>query len=218
MRGLKRWAALLGIISLLTVVILAGSGFALAQWDDQPSEEEDGGSGDGFPSLTPQDIIDYIVDWLQGDDPAPPEEDEVEDPVSDEEQSPAAQEPEMEEVPPADTTSPTPQSDPESEPRETDKETPKEAADPAQALQEGLEERVEYMGSISGCKFLDANCNGCRDEGEPGIAGVGIHLEDGCKDWCAITAEDGSYAFTGLEPGSYEVEVIEKTVPAGHFH
>ncbi len=80
------------------------------------------------------------------------------------------------------------------------------------------EEEEPELGSISGCKYLDANRNGCRDAGEPGIAGVGIRLEEGCDTWKAVTAEDGTYTFTGLLPGTYEVEVIESTVPEGHFH
>jgi len=72
-------------------------------------------------------------------------------------------------------------------------------------------------GTLSGHVYFDANDNGVREAGESGIAGVTVTLT-GVDDHgspvnqAQQTAADGSYAFTGLRPGSYS---ITETQPAG---
>lgn len=71
---------------------------------------------------------------------------------------------------------------------------------------------------VSGYVYVDANDNGRRDGGETGIGGVTIRLVP--RDTLApqstietVTAADGSYSFTNLPPGLYDI--IEVTQPAG---
>uniref|UniRef100_UPI0035687585 SdrD B-like domain-containing protein n=1 Tax=Neptunomonas sp. TaxID=1971898 RepID=UPI0035687585 len=53
----------------------------------------------------------------------------------------------------------------------------------------------------------DLDGDGVQDAGEPGIAGVLVDLKDatGAVIDSTTTAADGSYSFTGLEPGTYSV-------------
>ena len=72
-------------------------------------------------------------------------------------------------------------------------------------------------GTKSGTKFVDTNGNGQRDEGEPGLAGVEIHLF-GTTGLGAdfhehdTTDADGAYSISA-PPGSY---TACETVPAGY--
>jgi LPXTG-motif cell wall-anchored protein len=230
LQGLKKWCVFLGVLTLLAMALLAGIGFTFPGSDSHPGEEN-GEAGDDTPLITAEEILDYIRDWLDGDESgddggaeAPDgEEEEVpgeeagETPGVGDETAPGEEDPEAGATPPDDTPSSGEDGSPGAKPLDKNSGGKTEVNDPADTLHE-LEEAVREPGSISGCKYLDSNLNRGRDDGEPGIAGVGIRLEDGCKTWHAITAEDGSYAFTGLEPGSYEVEVVERTVPEGHFH
>ncbi len=69
-------------------------------------------------------------------------------------------------------------------------------------------------GSICGKKWLDGDEDGAKDPGEPGMQGVTIELrKDGSKIAETVTGADGSYSFTGLEPGIYSVREI---VPSGY--
>ncbi len=72
--------------------------------------------------------------------------------------------------------------------------------------------------SVSGFVYRDDNDNGRRDAGEPGLGGVTMRLVP--RDTIApinpieiITAADGSYSFTTLPPGRYDI--IQVTQPAG---
>ncbi len=71
---------------------------------------------------------------------------------------------------------------------------------------------------IHGSKWNDLNGNGKWDTGEPALSGVTVYLDannNGVLDAGEIsttTAADGSYAFTGLAPGTYTVAEV---VPAG---
>jgi fimbrial isopeptide formation D2 family protein/uncharacterized repeat protein (TIGR01451 family) len=64
--------------------------------------------------------------------------------------------------------------------------------------------------SLAGFVYLDVGDDGVRGAGEPGLGGVMITLE-GTDDLgspvleTTATAADGSYAFTNLRPGTYEV-------------
>ncbi|MGL5859008.1 MAG: SdrD B-like domain-containing protein, partial [Angustibacter sp.] len=70
---------------------------------------------------------------------------------------------------------------------------------------------------IGGNVYVDANRNGTQDPGEAAIAGVTITLTGTDRFGNPIrrtttTAADGSYRFTDLPPGTYE---IRQTQPAG---
>ena len=72
-------------------------------------------------------------------------------------------------------------------------------------------------GTKSGTKFDDLNANGQRDDGEPGIGGVEIHLFGTDNRGNAVhmhtnTANDGTYSFSA-PPGSY---TACETVPDGY--
>jgi hypothetical protein len=66
---------------------------------------------------------------------------------------------------------------------------------------------------IEGTVFLDANLNGQRDEGEPGLGNVRVLLEMEQEDGTyatvksQITARDGHYLFAALAPGKYRVRL-----------
>jgi uncharacterized surface anchored protein len=83
---------------------------------------------------------------------------------------------------------------------------------------------AEYQpGSIGNLVWHDLDTDGVVDEGEPGIGTVEIslYLVTGgnlASEPTAVTYTDGlgSYLFTGLEPGTYQVEVTATTgVPTG---
>ncbi len=81
-------------------------------------------------------------------------------------------------------------------------------------------------GSIGDTVWIDLNGDGVQGPGEPGIAGVGLVLYDAGPDGLCGTADDiakantvtdanGKYSFSGLAAGTYCVDVIDATVPAG---
>jgi len=67
-------------------------------------------------------------------------------------------------------------------------------------------------GRITGYKFLDANKNSLMDEGEEGMAGVTILLNDG--EDSVVTPASGYFEFTDLDADTYKVS---EEVPAGYF-
>lgn len=74
-------------------------------------------------------------------------------------------------------------------------------------------------GKLSGFAYVDGNNNGVKDPGEVGIPGVTITLTGtptggSSITLTAMTADDGSYSFTGLTGGKYE---ITQTQPATMF-
>ena len=76
----------------------------------------------------------------------------------------------------------------------------------------GLQIKPASLGSTV---FLDANRDGLLDNGETGVAGVTVELLNAAgTSILATTTTDsnGTYAFTGLTPGAYEVEFL---TPAG---
>ncbi len=72
---------------------------------------------------------------------------------------------------------------------------------------------------ISGIKFVDLDGDGVRDEDEAPQAGVTIYLDANnngeldAGEVSTVTAEDGSYAFSGLDAGIYTVREV---LPAGY--
>jgi serine-aspartate repeat-containing protein C/D/E len=68
---------------------------------------------------------------------------------------------------------------------------------------------------VSGVKFLDANGNGARDSGEPGLAGVEIHVADENGVLLnGLSGADGSFQICGLTVnGAFRVS---ETVPSGY--
>ncbi|MCK9994727.1 MAG: hypothetical protein KAH56_00435, partial [Candidatus Krumholzibacteria bacterium] len=59
-------------------------------------------------------------------------------------------------------------------------------------------------GSIGGMVFNDLDGNGVKDDGESGIAGIGVTLSGAFED-TAMTDDDGNYLFADLTMGAYTV-------------
>ena len=61
--------------------------------------------------------------------------------------------------------------------------------------------------TISGVKFYDTNENGVQDSDEPSIPGQPVTLiQNGIEIANVTSGEDGSYTFSNLAPGNYEVD------------
>ena len=79
-------------------------------------------------------------------------------------------------------------------------------------------------GEIHGMKWLDENGNGLQDQGEPGLEGWTILLENAAGTVISTTTDaQGNYGFTGLSSSQYTVtEVIQpgwtQTYPSSGFH
>jgi hypothetical protein len=72
-------------------------------------------------------------------------------------------------------------------------------------------------GSISGSVRDDPNGNGATDSGELGLGGATVGFDtngDQALDVTTTTADDGSYSFTGLAAGTYQVSEL---LPPGFF-
>jgi uncharacterized repeat protein (TIGR01451 family) len=67
-------------------------------------------------------------------------------------------------------------------------------------------------GFVLGKIYADCNRDGEQNEGEPGVAGVRVWLEDGTY---AITDGLGKYSFYGLAPRTHVAKIDPATVPAG---
>jgi uncharacterized repeat protein (TIGR01451 family) len=67
-------------------------------------------------------------------------------------------------------------------------------------------------GIVIGKVFNDLNENGRQDDGEKGIQGVELWLEDGTR---ITTGEDGKYSLPEVIPGQHVVRVDNHTLPAG---
>ena len=73
-------------------------------------------------------------------------------------------------------------------------------------------------GSIAGVVFDDADDDGLRDAGEAGLANVRVYIDansnaifDSGTEASVLTATDGSYAFTKLLAGTYNVRSVVAT-------
>ncbi len=73
------------------------------------------------------------------------------------------------------------------------------------------------VGSLGDRVWLDADGDGVQDGGETGINGVTVNLRDSGGNLLAtqVTAGDGNYTFANLAAGTYTVEVVATTLPAG---
>src|SRR5690606_5205012 len=69
---------------------------------------------------------------------------------------------------------------------------------------------LQARGVIQGVVFDDFNGNGVQDSGEAGVGGVVVSQSTGVT---ATTSLDGSYRFSNVAPGSYNLNVA---VPAGY--
>jgi uncharacterized repeat protein (TIGR01451 family) len=74
---------------------------------------------------------------------------------------------------------------------------------------------LQPPASIGDRVWSDTNQNGIQDAGEPGVGGVTVTLRnaDGAVVATTTTADDGSYLFPGLAPGTYTVTF--SGLPAG---
>ncbi|MEF7613164.1 SdrD B-like domain-containing protein [Aquincola sp. MAHUQ-54] len=65
---------------------------------------------------------------------------------------------------------------------------------------------------VLGTVFADCNANGMPDDGEPGVPGVRLLLQDGST---AVTDASGRYSFYGLRPRTHVLKVDGTSLPAG---
>lgn len=77
---------------------------------------------------------------------------------------------------------------------------------------------VDNTGLIGDTVFGDVNTNGVQDLGEPGLEGVVVVLYDAATNALdtAITDASGQYQFPGLADGTYWVQVLTNSLPAGY--
>jgi hypothetical protein len=71
---------------------------------------------------------------------------------------------------------------------------------------------------LSGVVFADTDGDGVQDSGEDGISGVQLELRDDADAVVTVvtTGADGSWSFTGLEPGTYSVVELNQPL-TGHI-
>ena len=67
-------------------------------------------------------------------------------------------------------------------------------------------------GTITGRVYIDENDNGCQDEGENGIEGVKIILENSVF---VTTGIDGKYSIPDLPGGFHVLELDDWSLPPG---
>ncbi len=73
------------------------------------------------------------------------------------------------------------------------------------------------LRTIGDLVWIDEDGDGDQDRGEPGIPGVKVDLKNQGGTLVATTYTDmnGEYIFTGIENGTYTVELDETTLPTG---
>ncbi|NNF56078.1 MAG: DUF11 domain-containing protein, partial [Acidimicrobiales bacterium] len=71
-----------------------------------------------------------------------------------------------------------------------------------------------FPGSIGDFVFEDTDGDGIQDGGETGVGGITVNLLDGSGTQISTTttAGDGSYSFTDLAPGDYQIEFVPSGV------
>jgi hypothetical protein len=67
-------------------------------------------------------------------------------------------------------------------------------------------------GTIIGKVYIDVNNNGKQDEGEKGIEGVVIILENGV---IATTGPEGKFSITNIKGGFHTLKLDDWTLPTG---
>ena len=84
--------------------------------------------------------------------------------------------------------------------------------DPCATVDDGsCEYEAPERYSIFGKKFNDENGNGVYEQGEPGLAGWTITIDNGaCFEESTITDSEGNYSFSSLNPGTYTVCELEE--------
>lgn len=65
---------------------------------------------------------------------------------------------------------------------------------------------------VVGKVYTDCNRNGMQDQGEQGVPGVRIYMEDGSY---VITDREGKYDFYGVSPKTHVLKLDRTTLPAG---
>jgi hypothetical protein len=78
-------------------------------------------------------------------------------------------------------------------------------------LKPGFE--TEGYGTVEGAVFNDINRNGIQDEGEEGVKGISVRLEDGST---VKTDEKGYYQFSRVETGRHLVTLDVRRIPADY--
>ena len=114
---------------------------------------------------------------------------------------------------PTSTSTATPSSTPTatrtSTPTSTSTPTPTETPT-ASATPTATPTATPATGDIAGTVWLDADGDGRRDAGEPGLSGVTVKLLRGnVQTGQAATGDDGAYHFAALLPGAYEVREVQ---------
>jgi len=71
------------------------------------------------------------------------------------------------------------------------------------------EDLIRSLGFIVGTVFIDENMNELQDEGELGLAGVRVYMQDGRSN---VTDEKGRYHFDGVKPGTHVVQMDRVTL------
>ncbi len=71
------------------------------------------------------------------------------------------------------------------------------------------EDLIRSRGFIAGVVFVDDNMNELQDDGEKGVQGVRIFMEDGRN---TVTDKDGRYHFDGLRLGGHVVQMDKVTI------
>ncbi len=86
------------------------------------------------------------------------------------------------------------------------------------ALSPGTISQIHFgdqaVGTLAGVVFEDSDADGIRDDGERGLADVGIRLAGPDGQRATTTSPDGSFQFLDLSPGPHTVEEID---PPGFF-
>lgn len=67
-------------------------------------------------------------------------------------------------------------------------------------------------GVVFGKIYVDANANKVQDNGESGVPGIRLYMEDGSY---AVTDSEGKYSFYGVRPQLHVVKVDKTTLPPG---
>ncbi|MBU4227179.1 DUF11 domain-containing protein [bacterium] len=90
----------------------------------------------------------------------------------------------------------------------------KVSAGPAAALVKVVKGIFRKEGTIIGKVFNDRNENGIQDEGEKGISGITLVMEDGTY---VSVDEEGKYSIPSAKPGRHLLKILKETIPPGYI-